>query len=162
MARQVARRAGRPMDTHWVFTSASFLAQAAGNAALTVLTAGTRSQTLLRTRGEILMWFDGTTVAGDAVRITYGMQLVQGGQGTTVVSSPLTDGEAPWIIFGTALLAREESTASPGLVARHVIDNKAMRIIRGDRELQFVVEVTDVGTAQPVNIGLGLRFLFGD
>jgi len=46
-------------------------------------------------------------------------------------------------------------------VYREVIDVKAMRTIRPDREVQWVVENTSLAGALSVNISIAARFLLG-
>ena len=85
--------------------------------------------------------------------------------GTTVLWSPVTDGDAPWIWNHYACIGHEESVVDvigiEGLgLSRMVIDNKAMRIVR-NQEVQLVVENTTVGNAGSVNAVGQVRTLFG-
>ena len=156
------RRAGRKADLRWLFGSVVFLAQAAGNAAQVIVTGGVLTETLMRSRGEVLLWLDDIAgqTAGDLVRVTMGMLVVPSGLGTTVISSPFTDGDAPWFWFETIALGAEEAGDMFGIgYARVQVDSRAMRVIRPDQEVQFVVEASTVTAAQPVNVAVGIRFL---
>jgi len=97
--------------------------------------------------------------------VTAGLILVPEGTGTTVLWSPFTDGDAPWIWYDSSLLAYEEMVTDvvdiPLMTAsRRVIDNKAMRIIR-NQEVQFVVENTTIGSAASCNARVAGRVLSG-
>jgi len=94
-----------------------------------------------------------------------GVILVPEGTGTTVLWSPSTDADAPWIWVTEFVLAHEELVVDvidvPGMSSyRERIDNKAMRIIR-NQEIQFVIENSTVTSALSVNAGLAGRFLSG-
>ncbi len=167
----MARRSGRKADLRWTGTiggNAFFGAQSAGTAAVTIFSAAqTLQQTLMRIRGEVLVWKDGTSAPGIGITVGLGIILAQSGQSTTVFSSPLTDPEAPWIWWNAVTIGYEEMVTDvvdvPVLSgARIEVDSKAMRRVRPDVELQFVVENTTVLSAGSVNIAGNFRMLFGD
>ena len=166
-----ARRASRGEkvidNVRWSLGAGAFVAQAAGSAASTIITAGSNEETLLRTRGNLLCVLDGVDEPGVSARIGIGIRLAQGGQATTVLSTPLTDGAAPWIWFDVFTIAYEEAVADviaqPVASAyRAVIDSKAMWKLRPDTEVQIVVENATIVGGLTVNIFADLRFLFGD
>ncbi len=87
------------------------------------------------------------------------------GQSTTVVSSPITDDSAPWLWYTRFTLGYEEMVTDvvdvPGLSSyREVIDAKAMRVLRPDREVQLVFEQASVLSANNVNVVANFRGLF--
>jgi len=149
----------------WQLSSGIF-GTSAGTAALLFATPGGDPTTILRIRGEISGWVDGTQAPAKAALITYGIIQVPEGTGSTVVWDPFSDANAPWLLYGQAVVGYEEMVTDvvdvPGLSSfRHVIDNKAMRILRPDIELQFAVTNTTVGGALGVNLNYGLRWLQG-
>ncbi len=167
MARRRTRGGGRRADLRWTLGGASGLAIGAGTSASTIVTQGVTSQTLMRVRGNLLCYLDGVQAPGTLVRCAAGFITVPGGLGTTVVSSPITDGDAPWLWFESWALGYEEYVtdvvdAVGASVYRAVIDSKAMRIIRPDQEVQFVFEQATVGDPGSVNIRVDARFLIAD
>ncbi len=167
MARARGRSRGRPTDYEWDLAVFQHLAQAAGSAGTNLLIADGAHQTIHRLRGEVLVWLDGTPAAGDTVRIGMGIHVVPEDSGAVVTVDPLTDVSASdWMWYTVLHLGSEDTT--PGgddiiKAARIVIDSKAMRRIKSQQELQFVVENATVtgGTAQSVNVAGAVRVLSG-
>ncbi len=165
----MARRSGhaKKIDfTHWQGAGVSFTAQAAGTAAGTLLAAQHLSETLLRTRGEWSVSMDGNSAPTPLAQITMGMILVPEGTGSTVLWSPFTDSDAPWIWWDTGVIGYEEMVTDvvdvPGLTFfRRVVDSKAMRIVR-NQEMQIVIENVTVGSAATVNACFTARMLAGN
>ena len=161
------KRGGKKIDfTAWVFARQAFLAQAAGAAGLTLITSSAGSNTLLRIRGNLLAYVDAAQVPGGLVSIGVGMIVMPEGTGTALTSTPLSDGNAPWLWYESFHLGYEEMVTDvvdiPGITSFRVpIDNKAMRILRPDREIQLVVENATIGTAMAVNVTVEGRFLLG-
>ncbi len=161
------RSSGRRADLRWSLGAATFNALTAGTNSSTIVTSGITSQTIMRVRGSLLAYLDATHAPGQAVRIGVGFILAQGGAGTTVLSSPLTDGDAPWFWYETFSLGYEEMVTDvvdvPGATAyRATIDSKAMRVLRPDQEVQCVVENQTIQTASAVNVFVDARFLIAD
>ena len=125
--------------TRWFSTSNSFLGLAAGEAAINVRGDVAVAETWLRFRGRWTAWLDATPAAGDAVLVTMGLIVVSAGLGTTVLSSPFSQGDAAWLWWDQVLLAYDEISSNNPTYdigsARGEIDNKAMRILRPDREV---------------------------
>ncbi len=154
-------------NVRWTLGTFSIAGLGATNSALTILSDGGIEETVLRIRGELVAWKDGTSAPGVGVRVAVGILPVMGGQGTTVVSSPLADADAPWMFYESFHLAYEEMVTDvidvPGISSfRKTIDVKSMRILRPDEELQLVVEQATVIGAMNINIQGTLRFLLGD
>ncbi len=156
----------KKIDTvHWTYGSFTFLAQAAGSAAVNVLSAQHLPETLLRIRGEFISYFANVLVPDIAVAMTVGLILVPEGTGTTVLWDPIGDGDAPWIWWDTMHLGYSEAVVDvianqSAMSGRRVIDSKAMRKIR-NTELQCVVTNASVeGTASCSLIG-SVRVLAG-
>ena len=164
------RRSGyaKKIDTvHWTLFQEGIAAQAAGSLARTAFAAQHLPETLLRIRGEWAAAISSGASGSTGVVITAGLILVPEGTGTTVLWSPVTDGDAPWMWWDSFQLIYEEQVAdvvysSQTSSARRVIDSKAMRKVR-NRELQLVFEnVTITGlTAASVAVSVTGRALAG-
>ena len=157
----MANRRGKTIDVvHWTYGSFVFGNQAAGSAAVTLLGAQHLPETLLRFRGEWCATLDSAIAPGVGISVSVGAILVPEGTGTTVLWSPITDGDAPWFWWDTMNLMYEEPVTDvvanqQALSGRRVIDSKAMRKNRNE-EVQIVVEnatVTGSGTAQIIGAG---------
>ena len=150
---------------HWTYGSFNATAFAAGTVAANVFPAQHLSETLLRTRGEWIVGIDAGQAPGIVVSVAVGLILVPEGTGTTVLWSPITDGDAPWLWWDTMNLRYEELVTdviqpSEQSGGRRVIDSKAMRKVR-NREIQFVAENATVETLGSVNITGAVRVLSG-
>ena len=162
------RRSGRRADLRWTLGRSSLQSvPGAGTTVLAsnILSAGTGSQTIMRTRGHLVAWLDGTLVAGDVVSCAIGFLVVPGGSAAVVISSPITDSQAPYFWFEAFTFAAEDTAAplTDGLkMFRAEIDSKAMRILRPDREVQCVAEAFDIVQTSIVNFQVEARFLIGD
>ncbi len=160
------RRSGKKIDfVHWTGFNDTFNALAAGSVAKTLGLAAHEPETLLRIRGSLLAYVDGTQAPGGQVKVGVGIILVPEGTATTVLWSPITDSDAPWIWYDSFHLGYEEYVTdvidAPGAAGyRSVIDNKAMRITR-NQEIQLVVEQATTATAMAINGGVMGRFLSG-
>ena len=160
-------RHGRKIENvHWTYGSATQGGVTAGVGGETVYTAQHLPETLLRVRGEWVGYLDGVSAPGSAIAVGVGLILVPEGTGSTVLWSPITDGDAPWLWVDYTILAYEEYVVdvsyAPGMTnTKRVIDNKAMRRIR-NQEVQFVVENATILTADAVNVFANFRALFGN
>ena len=169
MARPRSRHATRTAKKlpRWSRIASSFLAVSAGSAAVQYITAGTLRSTIGRIRGELVCSIDGAVTPGRLVDVALGVLLVPETQGTTVVASPITDDDAPWLLYERFSVGYEEMVtdvvAAEGLsVFRKSIDNKAMRILRPDVEAQLVIETATINGAASVNLVLHSSILFLD
>jgi len=138
----------------------------AGNLGQVFLAADTNPVTLLRMRGTIACYMDGFQGPAPLVQVTTGVILVPEGSGTTVQYDPLADSNAPWIFYSTFFVGYEEMVADvidvPVISGyREIIDNKAMRKIRPDVELQQVVTNTTILAAGTINFVMACRLLVG-
>ena len=162
---RVRGRFQKKIDTvHWTYGSWSF-SQGAGTSAVNVFSAQHLPETLLRTRGEYVSFVDGVQAPNSLLGIGVGLIQVPEGTGTTVLWSPISDGDAPWIWVDYAILGYEEMVTDvidiPGLTSvRRVIDSKAMRKIR-NTEIQCVVENATIQNAANVRIEGQVRMLAG-
>ncbi len=161
-------RAKKLDHKNWELSNGYFsaIAAAASPVALQFSTSASQPATLLRIRGEITAYRDGTTAPPTAVLVSYGIILVPEGTGTTPLFDPFIDANAPWLLYGQGLIAYEEAVSDvvdvPVVTGfRHVIDNKAMRIIRPDVEMQFVLANTTQASTSSINLNYGLRWLLG-
>ncbi len=161
-------RGSKTIDTvHWTFGSFAFAAVAtSATSAVNVLAAQHLPETLLRIRGEWCAWLDALSAPELQNNVTIGLIQVPEGTGTTVLWSPVTDGDAPWIWWDVMMLAYEEKVTDvvdvPGMTSgRRIIDSKAMRKLR-NTEIQCVVESTlPFGSGGNANIVGSARFLAG-
>jgi len=156
----------KKIDTvHWTGFQATSLVQSAGAVGAIVLAAQHLPETLMRTRGELMVYKDSTAAPGELALISVGMILVPEGTGSTVLWSPFTDADAPWFWYESVHIGEEEMVTDvidvPSLTgSRRVIDSKAMRKVR-NREVQLVVENTTLASAMAVNTAVAGRFLSG-
>ena len=157
----------KKMDNlRWIGLSAMVGALSAGSQAVTALASGSIPETLLRIRGELMVWFDGPSAEGKHIVVSCGLLVVSAGQGTTVVLNPGDDAPAPWLWYWRGSIGYEEVVADvvdvPALTAaRVVVDNKSMRKLRPEREIQFVVTNGTGLAAASVNVSLNGRMLLG-
>ncbi len=161
----MARHSKKIDFTHWTGFSGSALAFGAGTAAITLGAATHEPETILRTRGSLTAWVDGTQAPATVAVIGIGFCIVPEGVGTTVTWSPLTDPDAPWFWFTSFALGYEEAVTDvidlPTLSAyREVIDSKAMRKMRNS-EIQVVFENITLNGAVTTNLHVEGRILTG-
>ncbi len=162
------RHAKKITETRWGGFSAGASALAAGTIGVNIAASSAISrETILRVRGTLVAYLDGTQAPGAQIRVSVGWRLAADGTGTTVTVDPNTDAGYPWFYFSEFILGYEEAVtdviAMPGLsVYREVIDSKAMRVIRPFQEIQLVISNVTTGAASPVNVQMQGRILFGD
>ncbi len=130
-------RFAKKIDTvHWTYGSWVLGGLSAGTpAAINVLAVQHLPETLLRIRGEAVGVLNGVQTAAEGTSLAMGLIQVPEGTGGTVLWSPITDGDAPWIWWDVFYLVYEEYVAdviqaSEASAARRVIDSKAMRKLR--------------------------------
>jgi len=162
----IPRPAKKIQSTLWELSTGSSLALAAGSAAIGFSSVGSAPTTLLRMRGEVLVFKNAVSAPGVLASVAMGIILVPVGSGTTVQFSPVTDANAPWIWYETAHIGYEEMVADvidvPTVSGKRItVDGKAMRKIRPEVEMQFVVENTTIGTALSINMVYSIRWLQG-
>ena len=151
----------------WQNSQGANLAQSAGSvAAIAFATVGTLPVTLLRLRGEFLSWLDAAGAPGEVVQVNAGIIFVPEGTATTVVYSPQSDANAPWLWYAAFTLGREEQVvdviALEALAMKRIeIDNKVMRRIRLDVEVQFVIETVNVSGSPASNHAFNIRWFEG-
>ena len=163
--RFVSRRSGRKADLRWIGGRQVISAITNTTSAVIIVSQGNTSQTIMRTRGSLLLYLNDPVAAGDVADVAVGFLVVPAGLSTTVTSSPITDPDAPWFYYDRVILGSEDTVAPDQLglkVYRSVIDVKAMRVLRPDQEVQFVVETTNVGGTVAVNFAVAARFLIAD
>ena len=160
------RRSGKKIDfVHWTGMAGASLAQSAGSVGVSLNPAQHEPETLMRLRGTWSCYLDGTQAPGALIDVAIGVVLVPEGTGTSVLWTPLTDVDGPFIWYDRVSLGYEEYVTDvidcPQMTSyRSVIDNKAMRIIR-NQEIQLVIEQATTGGAASVNVNFCVRGLFG-
>ena len=164
MGRQ--QRSGRPNDYDWEVAAGFDLARAVGAIVQFEIFATDTAETLMRLRGELLWWLSSSgSTAGDALLVSWG--IIRAASGSSDVGvSPITEGGAPWLSFGTATLATEAAvSASSGAQCngiqqvRFEIDSKAMRKMRENESLYLVAETADIAGAPVTDMSFTLRGL---
>ena len=165
----MARARTKKIDNvFWGSSGAGFLAVGAGSdAGFNAIGVGTQAATLLRVRGSFRAWLDGVQDPGvSIVLVQAGLILVPEGSGVTVQYSPASDSNAPWLYYTSGIISYEESVANVIAISgldmfEDRIDNKAMRRIRPDVEVQFVVSNTAIQGTAAINAAFGVRILQG-
>ncbi len=162
MPREFARRSS-PVNRHWTGFGQGIGPIAAGTGAVTLLPAAHDRETILRTRGGLLVNVDATQAPGGLASVSVGFILVPEGTSGTVLWSPTTDADAPWFFYWAGILGYEEMVTDvvdiPAMTAARVeIDSKAMRKIR-NQEIQMVAENTTIGTALSITVAVIGRIL---
>ncbi len=162
------RRSGfsKTIDSvRWTPSSSTFAGIGGdATAALIAVGAGGEAETVLRVRGHVMCWLDATAAQGEIMQVSVGFILAQGGQSTTVLSSPSTDADARWIWHQDMIVASETAAVVSNELGifRAEIDGKAMRKAGRDQEIQCVVETTTLlGSAAPTNTVVVCRWLVG-
>jgi len=163
----VARsRHGKKIDVvHWTVGAIAVQGLSAGSIGVMVLPAQHLPETLLRTRGELAVALSSQVADGVGVNAIMGLILVPEGTGTTVLWSPFTDGDAPWLWWAAVPLLHTEYVVDVlgtpmTSAARVMIDSKAMRKVR-NTELQFVCENLTSFSAGDVDVFGSVRVLAG-
>ncbi len=160
----MARHGKKIHYTHWTGLLGTAFGQAAGAIATNLGIAEHEPETLLRMRGNLACWLDGTTAPGVTLDVAVGVCAVPEGTSTTVLWSPITDSDAPWIWYERFIVSYEESVtdaiAAGTQMFRAPIDNKAQRILR-NQELRLVIEQATLQSAGSINTVVSLRALFG-
>ncbi len=150
---------------HWTSMQGFAGSLSSGTVGVLIANAQHLPETLLRIRGEWASAFSGAAVDAIGDLVTAGLILVPEGTGTSVLWSPQTDADAPWIWWDTFTLIYQEMVtdavwSSNTSDARRVVDSKAMRKVR-NRELQLVIENTTLLSAAAVDVSLNGRVLSG-
>jgi len=150
MARRRTGFAKKIEVVHWTYGSFTVEALATGTAAaVNVFSAQHLPETWMRTRGDWAAAFSAAIAGNTAVGLAAGLILVPEGTGNTVLWSPISDGDAPWVWWDAMELIYQEyvvDVVSSQLTssASKTIDSKAMRKVR-NTEVQFVVEQNTLG-----------------
>ena len=164
----MARRSGhaKKIDVvHWTLAAEKTTGlAAAGTVAFTAFAAQHLPETHLRMRGEWYATIDGVLAPGTSTAVYAGYILVPEGTAGTVLWSPGSDGDAPWIWWDVFHLSYEEQVvdtiAAAGVSARRIIDSKAMRHNR-NQEGQLVFENQSLQGTPAVNAFASFRVLSG-
>ena len=153
-------------NLRWDGARHTFSAVSAGTAGQTVITDGSTKDTVMRIRGQLTAYIDGASAPGKLVELAFGLVVQPAGLGTTVVTSSITDADAPWMWYERFVLGTEEMVTDvvdvPGITSyRATVDVKAQRILRPGQELQLVLENATVLAGSAINAVLSLRILLG-
>ncbi len=159
------RHAKKIDSVHWTGGAGQFIAQAGGTAGAALFPAQHLPETLLRIRGEWACSLNGGLANAAGAQVTIGIVQVPEGTATTVLWSPFTDSDAPWIWWDSFSLMYFEFVTDVNYsgitaAARRVIDSKAMRKLR-NTEIQLVLENTTILTAASADVAFIGRGLAG-
>ena len=170
MANRVAVARGRPMAKHWHLLSASgqtSVGTTQASLASFVPAVGLAAQTLLRSRGELLLVGtpDATT---DSDVIGLGLlvaQIAAINAGGTSLPGPINDPGVAWLWYALIALDSGANTAktATSLTSNHRIevDSKAMRKKPDGMGVVLVGEATS-GDYAAVTVTGAIRLLFGE
>ncbi len=171
MARRAFRssRSGAVHNKEWTFScldATNFDLAVANLIAFSIFTAD-EAETVLRTRGEIMVMLDATAVNEDAT-IAVGLAVVSTravAAGTASLPRPAIDGAYPWLWHGVAIVSSgQEAAIVPDFLAvRLLVDSKAMRKVKESEAIVAVFEICDSqDQGGSVRVFGGFRVLTGD
>ena len=125
------------------------------------------AETLLRSRGRFRMVLNAAAI-DESVTIAVGLAIVSARAAAAGVASlprPATEGSYPWLWhdFGVASTFQGQASGTFAQVIDMIVDSKAMRKVKEDEVMVFVVEVcSSVDGGGSLQIDGGLRALTGD
>ena len=162
----MARRSsgGHRQHLEWGLWGASLLALAAGVGG-TILTTFGLASTILRIRGQVLVYLDGLGTTGELVKVGLAISKLPEDASSTLLA-PITDPAADYLWHNVVHVGYEENVFnefSQSVSAVCIdIDSKVMRRMRTGDQLSFVAENVTVGAAASVNVAAGGRFLVSE
>ena len=158
---------GRKIDfKQWSAAPGLIFSSAAAGILIGGSLAFTFPATILRWRGVVTAMFDETAVAGDQVKLTYGIGVFNTAS-VTAISLPLpaADTDYPWVWWNQMFLQQKGTGDEHAWGANNQkleIDSKAMRKIKPEESLLLIVDRTNLVGAPVVEHFLGqLRVLIG-
>ncbi len=144
-------RSGATAHKSWLVVGGQAAAvDAAASALGSGLTSFDLPQTLLRVRGRVQVQLDAAAV-DERVTVAMGLIVVPdraASVGITAVPLPSSNGEDDWLWHGFAMVTSgaEAAIVPDALIATIEIDSKAMRKVKPDESLVFVVESVSAAT----------------
>ena len=167
MARPVRRfREGSKRKTSWSSTvpETTFTSLAASTAIIdsTFVVSGDQPETLIRTRGQLLVTTDQQAAAENPFG-AFGIAIVSNeavAVGVTAVPLPYTDSESDlWLLHQFFAAPMRFVTSGMAVTAqRYDLDSKAMRIVSPDQTVVLVMEVA-TGSGVGIQYRLDARLL---
>ena len=128
--------------------------------------------TILRLRGSWFAAFNAATVSQDEARITAGVCVVStdaAAVGSSAMPDPASDADYPWLwiepisMFSPFVLDGTAADNGGHLpMYRGVIDSKAMRKIKPNQSLAWILQYQDVTGTPAVRVGAATRVLTGE
>ena len=161
------RRSGRGLDYNWLGVCGLMNNVGTANVLGSNVITFSQAETLVRTRGEILVALDGPT-DNDVKCVGIGIMIVTDAAlaaGATAVPSPTDDLDAPWVWHQFVNLSAESATQTESLgtqVARYQIDSKAMRKVKASEAIIIVADGINGGGTPQADVSYGFRVLLGD
>ena len=123
------------------------------------------NSTIVRIRGNLICWNDSTSNAGAMATVGVGIFLADIAQVTVGISAmPLPFGAIGsdwlyWDAFTVGEQVTNQADANGLSFDRHIVDNKAMRKVKSNQQLQMVTELATAEGTPVVNISGVLRVL---
>jgi len=124
------------------------------------------SITLIRSRGQGAVHFDSVN-SGDTVQVGIGLGIYTDdafGIGATAMPGPLTDADWDWVYYKTLMFGPAHVAAeTPDSILWNFwfeIDSKAMRKMKANQVLAWIVEGVVISGGGNFDIGLSCRHLF--
>jgi len=165
----MARGRGRRTDYEWegIGAGAAMFGSLQTTASVQELISIQIPATIMRIRGEFLAFLTTSAAANSVKAIGVGITLVSNealAAGAASIPDPLSDLNADWMWHGFALLGRVSTTEdeSAGLTSvRLEIDTKAMRKVKPNTSLVFVVSPLNLSGTETARAVIGARVLLG-
>jgi len=165
MPRFAARRAGPRHNYDWEGATTTSIALASGGVTQALLFTSDTSETLVRVRGMFLAELTfAASAAGDMAIVAAGL-IVASTPGTTVGVDPITEPGANWLWHQFLLLSTRGvigAVADSGQQATSqtvLVDNKAMRKLREDEAIFFIVANQNAVGNPTVDVTAAFRVL---
>ena len=150
--------------THLSLVGISAAKVAAGTSALGVATGG--GITLIRTRGNLSVHFDPTTVA-DVVDLGIGLGIFSSdafATGQAAMPGPLSDADYDWVYHNVFVIppasTNTETETSLNQNMNVVVDSKAMRKMKPNQTLGWIAEASVLNGGGSWDLGVSARHLF--
>ena len=159
----MARSRGRRADYQWQGNVLQLAGVGAAGSFTGIQVNNTAGATIVRCRGEILCGLD-VGAAGDGAVVGHGLMVMDDDQlavGLTGMPDPEADLDADWIWHGFSPLRSESGTQGQDHGDQHrlTIDSKAMRRIKQNDNLVYVIGVSILSGTPTVDVTLGVRML---
>jgi len=159
------RRAGPRHNYDWEGATTNSIGLASGSVTSALLFTSDSSETLVRVRGVVNVDLTfAASAAGDIAVVACGL-IVHSSPGTTVGVDPITEAGADWlwhqffIVSTRGVIGAVADSGQQATNQRVIVDNKAMRKLREDQAISFIVANQDGVGAPTVDVTGAFRVL---